>query len=200
DEPTTATGAGPRPGRGDPPNLLRPAWARGELRPIAATTWAEYKKYFEGDAALKRRFQVVRVAEPDLTPAMQMMRGLTASLEKHHKVRILDEAVESSVLLSARYISERQLPDKSVSLLDTACARLALSQAATPSALEDCRRDVEHYDVGIGILKREMASGAAHGKRLDELTKAKQDAQERLGTLERRLEDERKLVSQIKEL
>jgi type VI secretion system protein VasG len=200
DEAHTMIGAGAQAGGGDAANLLKPALARGELRTIAATTWAEYKKYFEGDAALKRRFQVVRVAEPDLAPAMQMMRGLTESLEKHHNVRIMDEAVESSVLLSARYVTERQLPDKSVSLLDTACARVALSQAATPAPLEDCRRDVQHYDVEIGILKREMASGGAHARRLDELTRAKREAADRLTALEKRLEDERKLVSQIREL
>src|SRR5438270_7452260 len=138
DEAHTMIGAGNQAGQGDAANLLKPALARGELRTIAATTWAEYKKYFEGDAALKRRFQVVKVAEPTPAEAIQMMLGLTASLEQHHQVRILDEAVGDSVRLSARYISDRYLPDKSVSLLDTACARVALSQTATPAAIEDC--------------------------------------------------------------
>ena len=133
-------GAGGAAGQGDAANLLKPALARGELRTIAATTWAEYKKYFEKDAALARRFQVVKVEEPSEDVAVRMMRGLTAILEKHHGVRILEEAVESAVKLSHRYIPARQLPDKSVSLLDTACARVAIGQNAIPPAVEDCRR------------------------------------------------------------
>ena len=138
DEAHTMIGAGGQAGQSDAANLLKPALARGELRTIAATTWAEYKKYFEKDAALARRFQVVKVEEPAETQAIIMMRGITGMLEQHHKVRILDEAVEASVRLSARYISGRQLPDKSVSLLDTACARVAIGQNATPPAVEDC--------------------------------------------------------------
>ena len=144
DEAHTLIGAGGQAGQGDAANLLKPALARGELRTIAATTCAEYKKYFETDAALKRRFQVVKVDEPDEQKAIRMLRGLSPMLEKHHKVRILDEAVEDAVRLSHRYITDRQLPDKAVSLLDTACARVALSQSATPPALEDCRREIEH--------------------------------------------------------
>src|SRR5205823_12813029 len=139
-----------------------PALARGELRTIAATTWAEYKKYFETDAAFKRRFQVVRVEEPDTPAAVRMMRGLTATLEKHHKVRLLEEAVEDAVKLSQRYISDRQLPDKSVSLLDTACALVALSQQATPAALADCAGEIEYLDVDLSALKREGATGIDH--------------------------------------
>src|SRR5262249_4093065 len=149
-------------GQGDAANLLKPALARGELRTIAATTWSEYKKYFEEDAALKRRFQVIKVAEPDHDKATRMLRGLTSMLERHHKVRILDEAVEDAVKLSARYITDRQLPDKGVSLLDTACARVALSQSATPAALEDAKRDIQHAEVELGILGREQAVGADH--------------------------------------
>src|SRR5262249_1551219 len=130
DEAHTMIGAGGQAGQSDAANLLKPALARGELRTIAATTWAEYKKYFEEDAALARRFQPVKVEEPDEELATQMVRGTTAILEKHHGVRILDEAVASSVKLSHRYIPSRQLPDKSVSLLDTACARVAMSQNA----------------------------------------------------------------------
>src|SRR6266851_8976227 len=159
DEAHQMIGAGGSAGQGDAANILKPALARGELRTIAATTWSEYKKYFEKDPALKRRFQVVKVDEPDEEKAILMMRGLMATLEKHHKVRILDEAVEDSVKLSHRYITDRQLPDKSVSLLDTASARVALGQAATPPALEDCRREIEHATVEIGILEREAITG-----------------------------------------
>ena len=134
DEAHTLIGAGGAAGQGDAANLLKPALARGELRTIAATTWAEYKKYFEKDAALTRRFQVVKVEEPAEPMAIAMVRGLVATLEKHHNVRILDEAVSEAVRLSARYIPARQLPDKAVSLIDTACARVGMSQAAMPAA------------------------------------------------------------------
>ena len=139
DEAHTLIGAGGSAGQGDAANLLKPALARGELRTIAATTWAEYKKYFEKDAALARRFQVVKVEEPGEEQAVSMMRGLAPTLEKHHNVRVLDEAVRDAVRLSHRYISGRQLPDKSVSLLDTACGRVAIGQAAMPPAIEDLR-------------------------------------------------------------
>src|SRR5438552_1976178 len=184
DEAHTLIGAGGSAGQGDAANLLKPALARGELRTVAATTWMEYKKYFETDAALKRRFQVVKVDEPDEIKAMNMMRGLTGMLEKHHKVRILEEAVSDSVKLSHRYITDRQLPDKCVSLLDTACAKVALGQSATPASLEDCRREIEHLDVELGILEREQAVGAAHDERLQELAEQKQAAQTRLTGLE----------------
>ena len=137
DEAHTMIGAGGQAGQGDAANLLKPALARGELRTIAATTWSEYKKYFEKDAALARRFQVVKVEEPSEQQCMIMMRGLVASLEKHHNVRILDEAVYAAVKLTHRYLAGRQLPDKAVSILDTACARLALGQNTTPPAIED---------------------------------------------------------------
>jgi type VI secretion system protein VasG len=200
DEAHTIIGAGGAPGQGDAANLLKPALARGELRTIAATTWAEYKKYFESDAALKRRFQVVKVDEPDPDKALRMMRGLGATLEKHHKVRILDEALEDAVRLSHRYISDRQLPDKSVSLLDTACARVALGQSAVPAAVEDCRREIEHLDVEIGILEREGAVGGAHGPRLQELTERRQAAQVRREELEKRWAEEKRLVGEIQQM
>jgi type VI secretion system protein VasG len=200
DEAHTIIGAGGAAGQGDAANLLKPALARGELRTVAATTWMEYKKYFETDAALKRRFQVVKVDEPDIDRAVRMMRGLNGMLEKHHKVEILDEAVQDAVKLSSRYITDRQLPDKCVSLLDTACAKVALGQSATPAALEDCRREIEHLDVELGILEREQAVGAAHDERVAELTEKKQAAQTRLTALEKRWTDEKKLVEDIQKL
>ena len=159
DEAHTLIGAGGQAGQGDAANLLKPALARGELRTIAATTWAEYKKYFERDPALTRRFQVVKVEEPEEPIAIAMMRGITAKLEGHHGVRILDEAVAESVRLSSRYITGRQLPDKSVSLLDTACARVGMSQSATPAAIEDRARRLDLIETERGILTRESASG-----------------------------------------
>ncbi|MFT6859948.1 MAG: type VI secretion system protein VasG, partial [Thalassolituus oleivorans] len=154
DEAHTMIGAGGKEGQGDAANLLKPALARGELRTIAATTWAEYKKYFERDPALTRRFQVVKVEEPSEEKAIDMMRGISESLQQHHKVRILDEAVIASVVLSHRYIPGRQLPDKSVSLLDTACARVALSQSSTPSAIEDAERRIQRATLTINKLER----------------------------------------------
>jgi type VI secretion system protein VasG len=200
DEAHTIIGAGGAAGQGDAANLLKPALARGELRTIAATTWAEYKKYFETDAALKRRFQVVKVEEPDEVKATHMMRGLTETLERHHKVRILDEAIADAVKLSHRYITDRQLPDKAVSLLDTACARVNLSQSATPPAMEDCRREIEHLDVELGILNREQAVGAVHEQRLQEINEQKKNAEDRLKTLEKRWEEEKKKVDEIQKL
>ena len=181
DEAHTMIGAGGQAGQGDAANLLKPALARGELRTIAATTWAEYKKYFEKDAALARRFQVVKVEEPTEAAGVEMMRGLVETLEKHHKVRILDEAVVDAVRLSHRYISGRQLPDKSVSLLDTASARVAIGHTAVPPALEDCRRRIEQLTVAMSILERENRTGADHRQRLDELTKAKERGREGTG-------------------
>ena len=200
DEAHTMIGAGGAAGQGDAANLLKPALARGELRTIAATTWAEYKKYFEKDAALARRFQVIRVEEPDELKAVRMMQGLTAILEKHHGVRILDEAVESAVRLSHRYIPARQLPDKAVSLLDTACARVAIGQNAVPAAVEDSRRQIEHLDVEIAILERESATGGQHKDRLAELKKSIELERERLAVLEARWKDERTRVEVIRAL
>src|SRR5207245_10860935 len=138
DEAHTMIGAGGSAGQGDAANLLKPALARGELRTIAATTWSEYKKYFEKDAALTRRFQVVKVDEPTEEQAVAMLRGLMSTLESHHNVRILDEAMDAAVRLSHRYITGRQLPAKAVSVIDTSSARVALGQMTTPTALEDC--------------------------------------------------------------
>ena len=146
----TLVGAGGAAGTGDAANLLKPALARGNLRTIGATTWAEYKKYIEKDPALTRRFQVVQVPEPDEVKAILMLRGVASVLEKHHRVQLLDEAIEAAVKLSHRYIPARQLPDKAVSLLDTACARVAVSQHATPAEVEDCRRRIEALEIEIG--------------------------------------------------
>ncbi len=162
DEAHTLIGAGGQAGQNDAANLLKPALARGELRTIAATTWAEYKKYFEKDAALTRRFQPVKVEEPSEKIAVAMIRGPVSTLELHHKVRILDEAVSDAVRLSARYIPARQLPDKAVSLIDTACARVAMSQNAIPAPIDDCQRRIGLIDTELKIIERETAAGADH--------------------------------------
>ncbi|MDB5864787.1 MAG: ATPase, partial [Betaproteobacteria bacterium] len=159
DEAHTLIGAGGAAGTGDAANLLKPALARGTLRTVAATTWAEYKKYFEKDPALTRRFQTIPVAEPDEAKALLMVRGVASTLEKHHRVQLLDEALEAAVRLSHRYIPARQLPDKAVSLLDTACARVAISQHATPPEVEDCRRRIESLETELEIIGREEAIG-----------------------------------------
>ena len=160
DEAHTLIGAGGAEGQNDAANLLKPALARGEMRTIAATTWAEYKKYFEKDPALTRRFQVVKVEEPSENLAVAMLRGLVPVLEKHHGVRILGEALEASASLSHRYISGRQLPDKAISLLDTACARVGISQAATPAPVEDLDRRIGLLDSEVRMLEREGKAGA----------------------------------------
>ena len=159
DEAHTLIGAGGAEGQNDAANLLKPALARGEMRTIAATTWAEYKKYFEKDPALTRRFQVVKVEEPPEALAVAMLRGLVPVLEKHHNVRILGEALEAAAGLSHRYISGRQLPDKAISLLDTACARVGISQAATPPAVEDLDRQLGLLASEVKMLEREGRSG-----------------------------------------
>ncbi len=200
DEAHTLIGAGGQAGQGDAANLLKPALARGELRTIAATTWAEYKKYFERDPALTRRFQVVKVEEPTEPTAIHMMRGVVAKLEGHHGVRILDEAVEESVRLSSRYIPGRQLPDKSVSLLDTACARVRMSQAATPAAVEDRRRRIDLLTTEIDILEREAASGADHATQIAELKLDRTRTEEELAALTERWETEKDLVGKAREL
>ncbi len=199
DEAHTMIGAGGQAGQGDAANLLKPALARGELRTIAATTWAEYKKYFERDAALARRFQVVKVEEPDEKNAINMMRGLADTLEKHHGVRILNEGLVETVRLSNRYISGRQLPDKAVSVLDTTCARIAISQEATPPAIEDCHRRIRQLEVSTEILQREAASGADHRDQLAELGELKKQAETELQQLEQRWAAEKELVTQIRQ-
>ena len=200
DEAHTMIGAGGKEGQGDAANLLKPALARGELRTIAATTWAEYKKYFERDPALTRRFQVVKVEEPSEEKAIDMMRGIATTLEEHHRVRILDEAVVASVKLSHRYIPGRQLPDKSVSLLDTACARVALGQSATPGAIEDAQRTIARAKGTIEKLQRENAATGVHEEQLQELSVQQQEAEERLAALENQRQQENELIEQIKQL
>ncbi|HET9146911.1 MAG TPA: type VI secretion system ATPase TssH [Acetobacteraceae bacterium] len=200
DEAHTLIGAGGQAGQNDAANLLKPALARGELRTIAATTWAEYKKYFERDAALTRRFQVVKVEEPAEAMAAAMIRGLVSTLERHHKVRILDEAVSEAVRLSARYIPSRQLPDKAISLIDTACARVAMSQASVPAPVEDRRRRIGLIDTEIAILDREMASGGAHESRRAELTGERAHLADELAALEARFEKEKALAAESAEI
>ncbi|HEY9052054.1 MAG TPA: type VI secretion system ATPase TssH [Gammaproteobacteria bacterium] len=200
DEAHTLIGAGGKEGQGDAANLLKPALARGELRTIAATTWAEYKKYFERDPALTRRFQVVKIEEPDESKAIDMMRGIAGMLQAHHGVRIMDEAIIESVKLSHRYIAGRQLPDKSVSLLDTACARVALSQSATPSAVEDTRRRITQCETNIMSLERENATLGNCDDRIAQLKEEVISLKDKLKIQEQQWQDESKLVSQIHEL
>jgi type VI secretion system protein VasG len=198
DEAHTLIGAGGAAGTGDAANLLKPALARGKLRTIAATTWAEYKKHIEKDPALTRRFQVVQVGEPDEAKALLMMRGTASALEKHHRVLVLDEALEAAVRLSHRYIPARQLPDKAVSLLDTCCARVAISQHAVPAEVEDSRRRIQGLDTEIEIIDRESALGmsSASGRRAAAQASLQAEKQ-RLADLEERWAAERKLVDQI---
>ncbi len=191
-------GAGGQAGQGDAANLLKPALARGELRTIAATTWCEYKKYFEKDPALARRFQVIKVDEPDEKRCRIMMRGVVPMLEKHHSVRILDEGMSAAVKLSHRYLPDRQLPDKAVSVLDTACARLALGQNTIPSALEDAQREIDDCAVQLRVLERESALGADHRERIEAVSKQKTAAEARHADLSARWEKERDLVSRIR--
>ena len=200
DEAHTLIGAGGAAGQNDAANLLKPALARGELRTIAATTWAEYKKYFEKDAALTRRFQPVKVEEPSEKMAVAMIRGLVDTLEHHHKVRIFDEAVSEAVRLSARYIPARQLPDKAVSLIDTACARVAMSQNSIPAPIDDRRRRTSLIDTELKILEREMAGGLDHAARRDELTGERQQLTDELAKLEERWEAEKKIVTEMDEV
>jgi type VI secretion system protein VasG len=200
DEAHTLIGAGGAAGTGDAANLLKPALARGELRTIAATTWAEYKQYIEKDAALTRRFQVVRVEEPDEAAAVAMLRGVAGKLEGHHKVQALDEAIEAAVRLSNRYIPARQLPDKAVSLLDTACARVAVSQHATPAEVEDLRRRRRTLEVESGIIAREAAIGIDAAARAAKAEAALAEVDEALGGAEARWEREKTLVAEVLEL
>jgi type VI secretion system protein VasG len=200
DEAHTLVGAGGAAGTGDAANLLKPALARGKLRTIAATTWAEYKKHIEKDPALTRRFQVVQILEPEEGKAIGMMRGMASTLETHHKVSILDEALEAAVKLSHRYIPARQLPDKAVSLLDTACARVAISQSAVPAEVEDCRGRIAALEVELEIIGREKAGGWETGDR-EAAAQEKLGAEKtRLGELEARWKAEQELVGKIVEI
>ncbi|MCA9168967.1 MAG: AAA family ATPase, partial [Planctomycetales bacterium] len=200
DEAHTLIGAGGAAGQNDAANLLKPALARGELRTIAATTWAEYKRYFEKDAAMARRFQLVKVEEPTEDSAVQMMRGLADTLEHHHRVRILNEAVVDAVKLSSRYISGRQLPDKAVSLLDTTCARIALSQSSRPPAIEDVQRRIEQLHVALGILQRESTAGISHDEAIAEMQRKLADAEAEQVALATRWDSEQAMVRRINEL
>ncbi len=200
DEAHTMIGAGGAAGQNDAANLLKPALARGELRTIAATTWAEYKKYFEKDAALARRFQVVKVEEPDEEKAIGMMRGLLEKMESHHNVRILDEAIVECVKLSHRYITGRQLPDKSVSVLDTACAKVAIGQGATPGAVEDATRRIQGLTSEINSLEREQVTGAEHDERLDSLKAKRATTEEEFAGLSEQWAKEKDLTNQIRNI
>ena len=200
DEAHTLIGAGGAAGQGDAANLLKPALARGTLRTIAATTWAEYKKYFEKDPALTRRFQVIKVDEPSEEKAILMIRGLAPVLEKHHKVNLLDEALEAAARLSHRYIPSRQLPDKAVSLIDTACARVAISQHATPPALEDCQHRISALESELAIIEREAAIGIDHQKRKAGIEASLASEKERLAKLESDYKEEKGVVSEILEI
>jgi type VI secretion system protein VasG len=200
DEAHTLIGAGGSAGTGDAANLLKPALARGTLRTIAATTWAEYKKYIEKDPALTRRFQVVQVDEPDENRAIRMMRGVASTLEAHHHVQILDEALDASVRLSHRYIPARQLPDKSVSLLDTTCARVAISQAAVPAEVDDSRRRIEALETELQIIGRERIIGLDTEEREKETEEKLSQEKQRLEQLNTRWEEEKSLVEEVLEI
>jgi type VI secretion system protein VasG len=200
DEAHTMIGAGGQAGQNDAANLLKPALARGELRTIAATTWSEYKKYFEKDPALARRFQLVKVEEPSEDACRLMLRGVVPTLENHHNVRILDEGLSAAVKLSHRYLPDRQLPDKAVSVLDTACARLALGQNSTPPAIEDSMRTLDDLAVQSRVLEREVNLGADHSERLDQIGQTRTATESRLESLRARWDKERELVGQIREV
>jgi type VI secretion system protein VasG len=197
DETHTLVGAGGAAGTGDAANLLKPALARGTLRTIGATTFAEYKKHIEKDPALTRRFQSIQVDEPSEERAILMMRGVASTMEKHHKVQILDEALEAAVKLSHRYIPARQLPDKSVSLIDTACARVAVSLHATPAEVDDSRKRIEALETELSIIGRETAIGIETGKRAADANDLLGLERERLAGLETRWNEERALVDQL---
>lgn len=197
DEAHTMIGAGGTAGQNDAANLLKPALARGELRTIAATTWSEYKKYFEKDAALARRFQVIKVEEPDEDTAGAMLRAMAPLMERHFGVRVYDEAITEAVRLSHRYISGRQLPDKAISVLDTACAKVALGQSATPARLEDCVRRIERLDARIAALRRDARPGAGQGEVLDALGRERASAAAQQEALQRRWNEEGALAARI---
>jgi len=197
DEAHTLIGAGGAAGTGDAANLLKPALARGTLRTVAATTWAEYKKYIEKDPALTRRFQVVNIDEPDEPRAIVMMRGVASAMEQHHRVQLLDEAIEAAVKLSHRYIPARQLPDKAVSLLDTAGARVAVSQHAVPAAVEDARRRMEAMNTELAIIEREKAVGIDTADREARVRESLGQESVRLRGLEERWGEEGRLVERI---
>jgi type VI secretion system protein VasG len=197
DEAHTMIGAGGQSGQNDAANLLKPALARGELRTVAATTWAEYKKYFEKDAALARRSQVVKVEEPSEPLAAAMLRGMVPLMEKHFGIRVLDEAVTEAVRLSHRYISGRQLPDKAISVLDTACAKVALAQSSTPALIDEADKRLLRERAELAALQREAASGAWHDVRIKELNDHIAAIESDLSIFKTRFEEEKALVSSI---
>ena len=197
DEAHTMIGAGGQAGQNDAANLLKPALARGELRTIAATTWSEYKKYFEKDAALARRFQVVKIEEPSEELACAMLRGMAPLMEKHFNVRIYDIAITEAVRLSHRYISGRQLPDKAISVLDTACAKVALGQNATPALLDTLNKNLERIDAEIAVLVREESTGEKHAARLHELRDLRASLSRDHATHSVRWEQEKTLTGKI---
>jgi len=197
DEAHTLIGAGGSSGTGDAANLLKPALARGSLRTIAATTWQEYKRHIEKDPALTRRFQIVKVDEPGEEKCVQMMRNVSANFEKHHKVRILDEAIEAAVRFSHRYITARQLPDKAVGLIDTACARVALSQQAVPAQVDSARRCIDIINTELALLARETSEGRDHAARRAKLDGQLVETKRQLETLEARWKKEKALVERV---
>ena len=199
DEAHTLIGAGGAAGTGDAANLMKPALARGTLRTIAATTWSEYKKYFEKDPALTRRFQVIQVDEPSEEKTILMMRGVASVMEKHHRIQLLDEALEAAVKLSHRYIPARQLPDKAVSLLDTSCARVAISQHAVPAEVEDSRHRIDALNIELEIIGREKVVGLDVAQREADANAKLETEKERLAKLEERWQAEKELVDQILE-
>jgi type VI secretion system protein VasG len=200
DEAHTLIGAGGQTGQSDAANLLKPALARGELRTIAATTWSEYKTYFEKDKALTRRFQVIKVDEPSEDMAITMLRGIVPNLEKHHQVRILDEAIRDAVRLSHRYISDRYLPDKAISVLDTACARVAIAQNSTPPALEATLHRITRRQKESELLQREQDAGNSHQQRLQHLTTELTQLDELKNQLDSRWQAELTAVKQLREI
>ena len=197
DEVHTLVGAGGAAGTGDAANLLKPALARGTLRTIGATTWAEYKKHIEKDAALTRRFQTVKIEEPEEERALLMLRGITSAMESHHRVQVLDAALQAAVKLSHRYIADRQLPDKAVSVLDTACARVAVSHHATPPEVEDCRRRIEALETQRQIIAREEAIGIEVSERARNVAAGLQRETVQLEGLQQSWSHEKKLVDEV---
>lgn len=200
DEAHTLIGAGGQAGTGDAANLLKPALARGTLRTIAATTWAEYRQHFEKDPALTRRFQPVQVDEPDVARCCDMLRGILGPMEKHHGVRIADQAIVAAVNLSHRYIPARQLPDKAVSLLDTACARVAISQAATPAVIEDTRRSIAAREKERASLVAERDLGGTDEARIAEIDAELADLGTKLAGLQQSWQAEQAIVEEVRQL
>ncbi|MFS1862559.1 type VI secretion system ATPase TssH [Vibrio lentus] len=198
DEAHTLIGAGGAAGQNDAANLLKPALARGEFKTIAATTWAEYKKYFEKDPALTRRFQVVTIEEPNAEDAMQMLRGVAASLQAHHGAFIAESAIEAAVNLSIRYLPSRQLPDKAISLLDTASARIALTQGAKPEVLETLEQTIRYQENEKSALEKEDALFSNSAELIKELTLSIEENQKALAAYYTRWEKEIELVDQVK--